>query len=295
MSTLPFVTVDVFTDQQFGGNALAVFTDAAGIPEKAMQSLASEFNLSETTFVLPPDDPAHSARVRIFNRTSEFDFAGHPLVGTAYVLADRARDGRLAFEVRAGVVDVELRHDAARHVRGAVITAPVPLEIGAFHSTELIAACLGISAADVDTENHEPVEASMGNAFVIVEVRANALARATPNAAAFRRAHAARPSLARLAVLAYVRDDEGIRCRMFTPLTGTPEDPATGSANMALAGLLLELGGGDRHAFRSVQGVEMGRPSQLDVEAWRTPNGIRANVAGGLHSRPAWRSAVGMT
>lgn len=280
MSTSPFVTVDVFTEQRFGGNALAVFTDAAEIPGTVMQSLASELNLSETTFVLPPDDPAHSARVRIFNRTSEFDFAGHPLVGTAYVLADRARDGRLAFEVPAGVVDVELRHDAAGQVRGAVITAPVPLAVGAYHSAELIADCLEIAVGDVVTEHHEPVEASMGNVFVIVEVRADALAQATPNTAAFRRAHAARPGLARVAVLAYACNGGGVCCRMFTPLSGTPEDPATGSANMALAGLLLELRGGDRHAFTSVQGVEMGRPSQLELEAWRTHDGIRASVAG---------------
>jgi trans-2,3-dihydro-3-hydroxyanthranilate isomerase len=278
--TSPFVTVDVFTEQRFGGNPLAVFTDAAAIPEPALQPLASELNLSETTFVLPPDDPAHAARVRIFHRTGEFDFAGHPLVGTAYVLADRARDGRLAFEVRAGVVDVELRHDDAGRVRGAAIAAPVPLEVGAEHSPELIADCLELTAGDLLLDAHEPVEASMGNAFVVVEVGEDALARATPNTDAFRRAHAARPDLSRLAVLAYTRDGDGVRCRMFSPLTGTPEDPATGSANLALAGLLLELSGEDRGAFTSVQGVELGRPSRLELEAWRANNGIRASVAG---------------
>ena len=117
---------------------------------------------------------SHAARVRIFNRTSEFDFAGHPMVGTAYVLADRARDGRLAFEVRAGVVNVELRQDATGEVRGAAITAPRALEIGADHAAELVAACLQIPVEDVLTEHHQPVEASMGNAFVVVEVKPNA-------------------------------------------------------------------------------------------------------------------------
>ncbi|MGZ4600977.1 MAG: PhzF family phenazine biosynthesis protein [Oryzihumus sp.] len=274
------MTVDVFAEQRFGGNALAVFTDAAEIPENVLQPLASELNLSETTFVLPPDDPAHAARVRIFCRTSEFDFAGHPMVGTAYVLADRARDGRLTFEVRAGVVEVELRHDAEGRVRGAAITAPLALEVGANHSVDSIAACLELSAGDVVTERHEPVEASMGNAFVIVEVRAEALTRAAPNSPAFRSAHAARPGLTRVAVLAYARDGDEVRCRMFTPLSGTPEDSATGSANLALAGLLLHLSGGDRLAFTSLQGVEMGRPSRLELEAWSTQDGIRASVAG---------------
>ena len=280
MPTFSFVTVDVFAERRFGGNALAVFTDAAGIPEGALQPLASELNLSETTFVLPPEDPGHSARVRIFCRTSEFDFAGHPMVGTAYVLADRARDGRLRFEVRAGLVDVELRHHPDGRVRGAAITAPVALEVGARHSAESIACCLGLAVEDIVSEHHEPVEASMGNAFVIAEVHADALSRAQPDTAAFRRAHAARPGLSRLAVLAYARDGSDVRCRMFSPLSGTPEDSATGSANVALAGLLLQLAGRERLAFTSVQGVEMGRPSRLELEAWRDTDGIRASVAG---------------
>ena len=90
MRTWPFVTLDVFTDQRFGGNPLAVFPDARGLSDAEMQALAAEFNLSETTFVLPPEDPANTARVRIFNRTAEMPFAGHPNVGTGFVLADRA-------------------------------------------------------------------------------------------------------------------------------------------------------------------------------------------------------------
>src|SRR5450432_1294557 len=109
MRTYPFVTVDVFTDRRFGGNPLAVFPDARGLSDAEMQALAGELNLSETTFVLPPDDPAHTARVRIFNRTAEMPFAGHPNVGTAYVLAGagRDRDGVLQFEELAGLVEVK--------------------------------------------------------------------------------------------------------------------------------------------------------------------------------------------
>ncbi|WP_304190927.1 PhzF family phenazine biosynthesis protein, partial [Phenylobacterium aquaticum] len=91
MPTYAFVTVDVFTDTRFGGNQLAVFPDARGLSDAQMQALAAEFNLSETTFVLPPEDPAHTARVRIFNRTAEMPFAGHPNVGTGWVLAQAGR------------------------------------------------------------------------------------------------------------------------------------------------------------------------------------------------------------
>src|SRR5919106_3823508 len=121
MPTYSFVTVDVFTERRFGGNPLAVFPDAHGLSDGEMQSLAAEFNLSETTFVLPPADAANSARVRIFNRTAEMPFAGHPNVGTGWVLAglDRARDGLLRFEEIAGLVEV--RADS-----GGVVKIPPP-------------------------------------------------------------------------------------------------------------------------------------------------------------------------
>src|SRR5258708_22231402 len=110
MATFPFVTVDVFTDRRFGGNPLAVFADARGMSDADMQSLAAEFNLSETTFVLPPENSANTARVRIFNRTSEMPFAGHPNVGTGYVLAreGRDKDGVLRFEELAGLVGLQV-------------------------------------------------------------------------------------------------------------------------------------------------------------------------------------------
>src|ERR687895_656320 len=113
MRTFSFVTVDVFTDRRFGGNPLAVFPDARGLSDADMQALAAEFNLSETTFVLPPEDPAHTARVRIFNRTAEMPFAGHPNVGTGFVLAQQGRDenGVLLFEEIAGLVEVRIERD----------------------------------------------------------------------------------------------------------------------------------------------------------------------------------------
>ena len=119
MPSFSFVTVDVFTDRRFGGNPLAVFPDARGLSDADMQALAAEFNLSETTFVLPPADPANTARVRIFNRRAEMPFAGHPNVGTGWVLAKqgRATNGTLRFEEIAGLVEIEAAPESMRRCR----------------------------------------------------------------------------------------------------------------------------------------------------------------------------------
>jgi trans-2,3-dihydro-3-hydroxyanthranilate isomerase len=163
MPTFSFVTVDVFTDRRFGGNPLAVFPDARGLGDADMQSLAAEFNLSETTFVLPPADPANTARVRNFNRRSEMPFAGHPNVGTGWVLAQqgRAKGGTLRFEEIAGLVEVQVAPDAV------TIAAPQTLSLGAEMPAELVADCVGLSAGEVRTTAHRPVSASVGNSFVI--------------------------------------------------------------------------------------------------------------------------------
>ncbi|MCC7272605.1 MAG: PhzF family phenazine biosynthesis protein [Alphaproteobacteria bacterium] len=284
MRTYSFVTVDVFTDRRFGGNPLAVFPDAVGLSDGEMQALAAELNLSETTFVLPPDDPAHSARVRIFNRTAEMPFAGHPNVGTGYVLArmGRDRDGVLLFEELAGLVEVRVDRDAAGDVAGATIAAPQPLSLGEEVDAATIAVCAGLAPADVLVARHRPVTASVGNPFVVAEVTGAALTRAAPDLAAFRTAVTARPALrGRLALHLYARDGGRVRARMFAPLAGTYEDAATGSANAPLGALLLSLGDADSGSWDIVQGVEMGRPSLLHVTARRTEDGIRATVGGG--------------
>ena len=191
MRTYGFVTVDVFTDRRFGGNPLAVFPDAGGLSDGEMQSLAAEFNLSETTFVVPPADPANTARVRIFNRTSEMPFAGHPNVGTGWVLAGlgRDRDGVLRFEEIAGLVEVNVaRSGGGNQLRAVTIAAPQPLSLGAEMPAELLAGCASLDASDVVVSAHRPVVASVGNSFVIAEVAAAALARATPDISRFRSA-----------------------------------------------------------------------------------------------------------
>jgi len=283
VKTYEFVTLDVFTDTRFGGNQLAVFTDARGLSDAQMQSLAVEMNLSETTFVLPPASPANTARVRIFNRVAEMPFAGHPNVGTGFVLAERARDGMLIFEEIAGLVEVAIQHDDAGTLTGAKIGAPQPLSLGPKMPADLLAGCVGLTEADVVTSAHWPMMASVGNSFVIAEVTDEALSRARPELGAFAMAQAEFPHLGpkRLPLYLYAHAGTGkLRARMFSPLSGTVEDSATGSAATPLAAMLLALSSEERLSFDITQGVEMGRPSLLHAAAYRGHDGIRATVAG---------------
>jgi trans-2,3-dihydro-3-hydroxyanthranilate isomerase len=294
MRTYSFVTVDVFTDRRFGGNPLAVFPDARGLSDGEMQSLAAEFNLSETTFVLPPQDAMNTARVRIFNRTAEMPFAGHPNVGTGWVLAGqgRDRDGLLRFEEMAGLVEVRVeRVVGERQPRRVTIAAPQPLSLGAEMPVDLLAACVGFEASEVIVSAHRPVIASVGNSFVIAEVMAAALSRAVPDTSRFRAAYETFSHLgpSRLPIYLYAQNGTGpsatqLRARMFSPLSGTIEDAATGSAATPLAALLLSLSKKDDGRFEITQGVEMGRASLLSCTAWRASDGIRASVGGGCVS-----------
>ncbi len=283
MRKYAYETVDVFTETRFGGNQLAVFTDARGLSDAEMQSLAAEMNYSETTFVLPPADPANTARVRIFTRVHEMPFAGHPNVGTAFVLARHGRDrgGVLRFEEIAGLVEVKVASGSNGEITGATIAAPQPLTTGVELPAEAIAACAGLEPSDIVVANHQPVRASVGVHFVLAEVTAEALSRATPDLSHFRAVRDATPALeGRFSLFVYARDGARIRARMFAPIGGTWEDPATGSASATLAALLLSLDGGDSAVFTLTQGVEMGRPSLLQLTAQRSADGIRATVGG---------------
>jgi trans-2,3-dihydro-3-hydroxyanthranilate isomerase len=295
MPTFAFETLDVFTDRRFGGNPLAVVPDARGISDADMQALAAEFNYSETTFVLPPQDPANTARVRIFNRTAEMPFAGHPNVGTGYVLAGQGRDngGVLRFEEIAGIVEVRAARDASGAVTGAEIDAPRPLALGPELTPAQVAACAGIGAADVVLERHRPVQASVGIDFYFAEVAAGALAGSGPDLAGFK-AVAAETGAGgeRLSLFLYALDGDNVRARMFAPLSGTYEDAATGSASATLAALRLSLTEAADTRFEIVQGVEMGRPSKLRVSARRAADGVRASAGGGCV--PVFRGEVSL-
>ena len=285
-----YITVDVFTDRAFGGNPLAVVLDAGSLSTAQMQAIAIEFNYSETTFVLPPRDAAHDAQVRIFTVTSELPFAGHPNVGTAYVLATQAAKppSRLKFEEVAGLVAVDIVTEAGRVV-GAELTAPQPLKKLTPFSAEQVAACLSLSPADIKSDRHPPQIVSVGMPFLVAEVDSReSLRRARPDAAAFAQIF---PCDGAFQIYFYTRDVPeaekpcDLQARMFFPgSSGFIEDPATGSATVAAAALLADLSG-ERDGelkLRIGQGVDMGRPSLL-LTRIRKEDGalVSAHVGGG--------------
>jgi trans-2,3-dihydro-3-hydroxyanthranilate isomerase len=211
------------------------------------------------TFVYPPQNPAHTARVRIFTPTREVPFAGHPTIGTAIALHDLGRGADLVLELGVGPIPCHVGET------GASFTTPVPLEMIAHPAPSLMAEALGLPVAAIRTDRHAPVQASLGLAFVLVELADRAaLAAAQPVIEACRRGAALHPAGLDFAIFAYVRNGEAVEARMFAPLDNMPEDPATGSASATLGAFLAQLPGGPQRLEIS-QGVDMGRPSQIGV------------------------------
>lgn len=284
-----YITVDVFTDRAFGGNPLGVVLDAGGLSTAQMQSIAGEFNYSETTFVLPPQQAGHDAQVRIFTVNREIPFAGHPNVGTAFVLATRAArpPARLLFEEQAGLVPVAILTGQSRVV-GAELTAPEPLSKQAQVSAQQAAACISLSASDVKTDRHSPLVASVGLPFLMVEVVSReALRRAKPGAEGFANVL---PGIGTDAVYCYTRDVPAaeqpldLQARMFHPgASGLSEDPATGSATAAAAAFLADLDSArdGELKLRIGQGVDMGRPSLLLTRVIKANGTIASTHVGG--------------
>jgi trans-2,3-dihydro-3-hydroxyanthranilate isomerase len=287
---LDFVTVDVFTDRKFGGNPLAVVTDARGLSTEQMQAIAAEFNLAETTFVLPPKDPAHTAHVRIFTPRAEMPFAGHPNVGTAFVLANAGEchgrkivGDRLVFEEKAGLVPMDLTR-ADGSVVAARLAAPVPLSIGEQLTAEFVADACSLKPSDIRLDVHRPCLASCGVPLVFAELSSRAALRtATPRADFFARDL---PRDRAVGIHLYVQAKEGdidIQSRMFAPLHGIPEDPATGGANVALIGLLAHFRPeADLTLCKTIgQGFDMGRPSLLEGRAEKKAGRVTTTYVGG--------------
>jgi trans-2,3-dihydro-3-hydroxyanthranilate isomerase len=286
---IPFVTVDVFTDRKFGGNPLAVFPDATSLTSAQMQAIAGEFNLAETTFVLPPREPSHTAEVRIFTPRAELPFAGHPNIGTAFVLAQESeRAGRsvgapMIFEEKAGLVRLNLIKDGAS-VIGARLTPPQALNRGDDLDPEIIAAACSLRVSDVETANHRPCIVSCGLPLAFVELKTRAaLANARPRTEVFTQ-HL--PAERMIGILLYVhdrRDGFDVQARMFGPLVGVPEDAASGSPNVARGGLLASLRPEPdlKFALRIGQGVDMGRPSLLEAGAEKQNGKITSLSIGG--------------
>ncbi|MDB5787980.1 PhzF family phenazine biosynthesis protein [Caballeronia mineralivorans] len=267
-----YVTADVFTDKKFKGNPVAVVLDADGLSTNQMQAIAAEFAYSETTFVLPPRNAAHTAWVRIFTPSREIPFAGHPNIGTAFVLAARAESSQtplpdqLVFEEAAGLVPVTQLKEEGRLV-GAELIAPEPLARLSQVPQDRVAACLSLDSTDILVDAHAPQVASVGLPFLLVELASrDALRRCTPNLVAYK---GLLPIDGAVSIYAYTRDvgpavtgaDCELQARMFTPRM--TEDPATGSATAAAAALLAQVRGQSELVLRVGQGVDMGRPSVL--------------------------------
>ncbi|MDP1749177.1 MAG: PhzF family phenazine biosynthesis protein, partial [Reyranella sp.] len=282
--------VDVFTDRQFGGNPLAVITNAQGLSTERMQAIAAEFNLAETTFVLPPKDPAHTAEVRIFTPKAEMPFAGHPNVGTAFVLA-RAGESygrpvsgdRLVFEEKAGLVNMELTREGGVVV-ATRLAAPVPLSIGEEISPETVAAACSLQPSDIKLDAHRPCVASCGIPLLFAELTSRAVLKsAAPRPEVFA---CELPRDRVVGIHLYVQakqNDIDIQSRMFAPEHGIPEDPATGGANVALIGLLAHLRPEpDLTLDKTIgQGFDMGRPSILQAASEKKAGKVVATYIGG--------------
>ena len=272
-----YLTADVFTDVAFGGNQLAVFPDARGIPEYMLQQVAREFNFSETTFVYPPSNPAHTRRVRIFTPGNELPFAGHPTIGTAHVLAETG-DVRLTgattsivLEERVGPIPVTIRAEGGRPVHCQMSVAKLPEEGPPAPSREALADALGLAPDDVLDGDWAPRGWSCGVPYLFIPVRdRGAVARSRVKPDAWDRAL---PGTWAPEVFIFSRDAEregsDIHGRMYAPGFGIGEDPATGSAAAALAGYLARRDPrrDGTHRWRLEQGLEMGRPSFLEIEA----------------------------
>jgi trans-2,3-dihydro-3-hydroxyanthranilate isomerase len=280
-----FVTLDVFTDARFAGNPLAVVLESEGLETAAMQAVAREFNHPETVFVLPPADPSHRARLRIFTPARELPFAGHPTVGTA-VLLGRIDGGSAARElvVEEGIGPIHCRVEPLDGGRGrATFTLPqLPSEAGAPPADAKIAAALGVSPSDLGSGRMRPSLWSAGMAITFVPVgRLAAVRDCRPEAGKLTATFGTGPVY--LFCAEAVAPGHAFHARMFAPALGVPEDPATGAAAAALTGLIAAQAGlaDGEHAMTIEQGYEMGRPSLIHVTLTMRNGKLAAASVGG--------------
>ena len=267
-----FFIADVFTDQPFAGNQLAVLPDARGLSDRAMQAIAREFNFPETTFILPPSDARYAARVRIFTPKTEMPFAGHPTVGTAAVLARLERipvPGTSVLELGIGPVPVELTRRGA-HAHAALVMEK-PVELGPTVPNEAAAAALSVPVEEAWIANG-------GVRFCFARLKD----RATVDRAVLDRA--AWTKLDKANLYFFAADGDSLYVRMFAPALGIEEDPATGSGAVGIAGVLAARNGKADGVFtwHIDQGVAMGRPSRLEASAEKRGGKVVRIKVGGV-------------
>lgn len=283
-----YAILDVFTDVPLSGNPLAVLPEAVGLDAAQMQAIAAEFNLSESVFVLPAENPIHTAAIRIFTPREEMPFAGHPTVGTAIYLGLERLNGGIGLAESVVILEEKIgpvRCGVSVTGRGGhavfdVPKVPEPLQLPG--SPEAMAAALGLVPQEIGFENHVPSVFTAGLPFTFVPVRdLETIGKAAPNLAAWN-AFAAAPS-----VFLYTRSTVGVgrqfHARMFAPPFGIMEDPATGSAVAAFGGVIKRFDAhpAGSHRFIIEQGFEMGRPSLITLEVDIEGNEIVAERIGG--------------
>ena len=271
---LAYHVFDVFTHQRFAGNPLAVVLDADALLPARMQIIAREFNLSETVFVLKPDNPAHSARVRIFTPVTELPFAGHPTVGAAALLAllkspvpSSNADALIVLEEEVGPVRVGVRLRAGAAPFAEFDAPRLPQESGALPAADRLAAGLGLIPAEIGFENHRPTRFLAGNTFAFVPVASlEAMAKARVASS-----HWAAAFQGGVGAFLYCRQTvhttSQFHARMFAPEHGVLEDPATGSAAVGLGGVVHRFDALPDGLHKRIieQGFEMGRPSFIEL------------------------------
>ncbi|MGE0850844.1 MAG: PhzF family phenazine biosynthesis protein [Hyphomicrobiaceae bacterium] len=296
---LAYHVLDVFTDRRFGGNPLAVVLEADALDTVRMQTIAREFNLSETVFVCKPQNAAHTARVRIFTPAIEMPFAGHPTVGTAALLAQLKApvpggngDALVVLEEGVGPVRIGVRMRAGAAPFAEFDAPKLPEESGTLPAADRLAAALGLIPAEIGFENHRPLRIAAGNSFAFVPIAsldAMAKAHVAP-------AHWSAAFHGGLGAFLYCRQTvhttSAFHARMFAPEHGVPEDPATGSAAVGFAGVIHRFDDipDGLHKRTVEQGYEMGRPSQIELSL-EVERGKLAGVRIGGH---AVRVAEGM-
>jgi trans-2,3-dihydro-3-hydroxyanthranilate isomerase len=296
MAALDYHVLDVFTKERFGGNPLAVVLDADGLDGGRMQTIAREFNLSETVFVLRATQAAHTARVRIFTPAAEMVFAGHPTVGTASLLAElrtppshETSEALVVLEEGIGPVrvGVRLRRGGAPF---AEFDAPkLPEEVGQVPAVDRLAAAVGLIPAEIGFENHRPTRYTAGNAFTFLPVASlEAIAKAQVSSAHWEAAFG-KATGAFLYCRQTVHTTSAFHARMFAPHHGIAEDPATGSAAAAFAGIVHRFDAlpDGSHKRTIEQGFEMGRPSLIALSVSVEGNKLTAVRIGGHAVRVA--------
>ena len=287
MKTYDYVVCDVFTDTRFQGNQLAVVTNAEGLTGEQMQQIAREFNYAESTFVFEGENDL-TKKIRIFTLFREMPFAGHPNVGTASVLASSGTFGEIEdaasiiFEQKAGTVEIEVSKNEIGNFF-CELKAPEDFSLGDQVSLESLAIALSIKPTDIITDRHLPQIASVGLPFVFIELKnIEVLKEAKINMDGFDKLH--QGGIDPL-IYMYVKTNRGydIRSRMFAPLAGVYEDPATGSAGCAVSALLSHLDASENeiYMYKIGQGFEMGRKSLLNSRVKKIGGKIKAVWIGG--------------